>query len=500
MKNNFHFKNSLKTKSEKPRSKSAAPGKPGKYISSQLKPQPMRKSILLIMSIVAIISCQTSEEEKKPLLIHGERKITENRVTKPIIKATRIRDVLTEKNIQHQVKKNENELLQLLTSLNMAEQKFTLEPGRIVTIKAAKGTQLTINPADLVTIDGKIVTGAVNVVLKEYPGKLDMLKANSQTVSNGRLLVSGGSYYIEMSSNNIPLKLREGKAMQAYFPGMKQQGMEIFYGSKSDNGTMSWVRANETGTTTSNTAPNWKFLNYMVTISPGHLDYFAELEKAGQLKEWKYDIDDRVRKKISDEIKNAKFSNVHGLECFGVMGYYFATDDCMIYLDKSVLSKESDAPLSNEELQSLKNEIDCYDGQLRERVEQRDFTTSITTSPQLKKFGWINCDRFYTDTSIRKDFLVTLKYPGQTVASSVSVFMIFKSMNSLMNGDYRSVTSYSFNNIPSRGEVALVAITKVNGKIMAGKTSYFNLAESNNYEIRLQEITAGQLDPFINSL
>ena len=96
--------------------------------------------------------------------------------------------------------------------------------------------------------------------------------------------------------------------------------------------------------------------------------------------------------------------------------------------------------------------------------------------------------------------MVTLKYPGEVSATSASVFMIFKNINSLLNGNNSSETVYSFSNVPSKSEVCLVAFTTLKGKLYAAKTSYFSLSQQSSYEIKLQEITAAELDPLINSL
>jgi hypothetical protein len=69
-----------------------------------------------------------------------------------------------------------------------------------------------------------------------------------------------------------------------------------------------------------------------------------------------------------------------------------------------------------------------------------------------------------------------------------------------MTGGYQTQSVYSFNNIPSQAEVALFAISKVNGKVIAGKTSYFKLNDLSNYELALREIVPQELDSIINSL
>lgn len=414
------------------------------------------------------------------------------------------------------VTKNDLEFKQFLASLNVKSQTFTVQPDRVTTITAEKGTELKINPADLVTSDGRTVTGEVKVVLKEYPGKLDMLKINSQTVSNGRLLVSGGSYYIELTANDVPLQLKEGKSLEAYFPGMKQEGMELFYGSKDENGTMNWVRPNRSQNQIADRQLRMSndyegLLNFpqeigfyylrrfRVLITPGELQYLVEVSRTNnQITRRKFDITDKTRKWITDQITTVQIAYPSYTSTDSLTGYYFYTDDCEIELDVNVLRKPN-TELTIKELNLLKEKVEAYSRERRNWIEQQQFSNSVMKNPGLKKFGWINCDRFYDDTSIKKDFIVTLKYPGEA-ATFANVFMVFKNINSLVNGYYHSNLEYSFKNIPGQEEVALVAFTKVNGKIIAGKTPYFKLSNLKNYELKIQEIEPGQLDPLINSL
>jgi len=455
----------------------------------------MRKSILLVMGIAIFSNCRDHETGKEAVLPSPKKATIEVPSGQRVSVETR--SVAVDKGRQFQLIENKNEMELITSYLKIPEKRFLIEPGRSASVTTPGGAQLKINPVDLVTADGKMVTGPINVLVKEYTGKLDMLKVNAQTASNGQLLVSGGSYYLELSSNNIPLQLREGRAIDAYFPGMNQPGMELFYGAKDDKGNMNWIKTAERAEKSS-----WQFNNWLIKIFPGSIRFFSQIEKDGKARDWEYEIDDYLRKKIDSEISQARIFNLFkSFECsFTVNAYTFQTKDCVIYVSSDVLSNDSDRTLTSQQAQFLKKEIDCYDPNLRERVAQQDFTNKIYSSTQINKLGWINCDKFYSDTSFKKEFIVRLNYPGTVQANSILVFMVFKNMNSLLNGYSKSATEFTFSNIPSGQDVSIVAITRVKGKIIVGKTSCFKLSALNGCEINLQEISQKLLDPFINSL
>lgn len=76
--------------------------------------------------------------------------------------------------------------------------------------------------------------------MKELTNKQQLLKTNAQTVSNGQLLISGGAYYINMTSNGQQLKIKDGANLQVEFPKKTNKQMEMFYGTRDSLGNMNW--------------------------------------------------------------------------------------------------------------------------------------------------------------------------------------------------------------------------------------------------------------------
>ena len=140
-----------------------------------------------------------------------------------------------------------------IAKLNESLKKYA-EPSQIIKVSAdkpsvitgRKGTKISINPNDFVTESGKPLGQNIEVELKELTNQGQLLRANAQTVSDGKLLVSGGAYFICMISNGEQLKLKDGKTLNVQFPKLSDKEMALFYGQRDDLGQINWQKATET--------------------------------------------------------------------------------------------------------------------------------------------------------------------------------------------------------------------------------------------------------------
>ncbi|MDB5279242.1 MAG: hypothetical protein JWR61_4197 [Ferruginibacter sp.] len=140
-----------------------------------------------------------------------------------------------------------------ITILNYALKKFE-EPSQTFKVSGDKpsvvtgrrGTKISINPNDLITESGKLLGQNIEVELKELTNTGQLLKSNAQTTSDGKLLISGGAYFIGVTSNGEQLKLKEGKNLSVQLPKLSDKEMALFYGQRNDLGQMNWQKATET--------------------------------------------------------------------------------------------------------------------------------------------------------------------------------------------------------------------------------------------------------------
>jgi hypothetical protein len=112
-----------------------------------------------------------------------------------------------------------------------------------------------INSSDLETVGGKPVGKNIQIELKELTNQRQLFRTNAQTVSNGQILVSGGAYFINMTSNGQQLKLKEGKSLSVAFPKLSDREMALFYGQRDSLGQINWQKANGTLTAKQQNVP-----------------------------------------------------------------------------------------------------------------------------------------------------------------------------------------------------------------------------------------------------
>lgn len=129
----------------------------------------------------------------------------------------------------------------LLKNNDESSQFFIYNSDSIVTMTGKNGTIFIFNPSDLITESGREINDSINVELKELTNQYQMARANAQTVSNNKLLVSGGAYFIGMTSNGEKVKLKPNKKFKISFPVMSQDNMSLFSGNRDSIGQLDWI-------------------------------------------------------------------------------------------------------------------------------------------------------------------------------------------------------------------------------------------------------------------
>ncbi len=140
-------------------------------------------------------------------------------------------------------------------------QMFVVSPKSNITITAKNGFALALNTNNLCIEDGsKLSDENLQVSIQELINTDALLAANATTVSDGKILESGGSYFINISQNNKAIKIKPNKSLQIKIPKIKQSDMELFYGSKTNDGFINWQTANQkfNALITIQKAENWR--------------------------------------------------------------------------------------------------------------------------------------------------------------------------------------------------------------------------------------------------
>ncbi len=157
-----------------------------------------------------------------------------------------------------------------------SEQVFQFEDDGIQELKGEKGTQLLIPSGAFQTADGKLVSNKdVVFVLEEFPGLGHAIQNQLSTMSGGQILESGGMFKMEATFNGEPLELRTGKKIDVQMPSDNmQKGMNVFVGTRNENGVVDWEQTKEEFRGVDTTpAPKFKIPNLAETLKSNRVPF-----------------------------------------------------------------------------------------------------------------------------------------------------------------------------------------------------------------------------------
>jgi hypothetical protein len=369
---------------------------------------------------------------------------------------------------------------------NNITQTFTAAQHKISVLTAKKGLRVTVNPAALEKEDGTAVDGKINVSIIELTTSEDLFRSNAATVSNGRLLASGGSYFIGMECNGQKLKIKEGKILNLELPKLKNNEMELFYGNRNNEGSMNWLKAEEP--LVFNTAQNFADYNPPYPDTAAWKPYYSKYhlydslnskvifngkqitvkEMVGILQKKGIDKNiDSLYIDWRDTYYKGCFLGEHRYRTFSWKKYRIIS--CAdLEAEKDSLAKE----------RKIKNQHDIankkYDEAWEKTNEENSFTGQLQKyySPSsVIKLGWINCDRFYDN---QQNTEVPLELPITFNAPLIEYFIIYKSFNGMMSGKLgkEKTQQYILSKLPEGESITLIAFTKNNGQLFHCKEEF----------------------------
>lgn len=120
-------------------------------------------------------------------------------------------------------------------------QRFTRAAKDSFEIVGFQGTIIHFPKGCLENERGEVITGEIEVELKEFYKRSDMIKANLMTMSNDRILETGGMIYLTASFSGEELRLREGFDIRIDFANNGDMDrMQTFAGAEKD-GQINWI-------------------------------------------------------------------------------------------------------------------------------------------------------------------------------------------------------------------------------------------------------------------
>jgi len=138
-----------------------------------------------------------------------------------------------------------SKLNEFLKKFEEPSQSFHATSNKRILIKCNQGTNIVIDPSDLVTENGDAIGSNIDIEVKELFNQRQFVSAGVQTISDGNLLVSGGALYISVTSDGQKLKLKEGKTYSVQLPKLSEEEMGLFYGQFDNTNGMNWKQADQ---------------------------------------------------------------------------------------------------------------------------------------------------------------------------------------------------------------------------------------------------------------
>lgn len=282
----------------------------------------------------------------------------------------------------------------LLDDIAGPPQTFSGSSDKPFTVTGARGTIVAVDPSALETIDGSPLGSEIKVELRELIEPGELIANRTPTVSGDRLLETGGAYYLGMSSDGKPLRIKEGEGLMVEFPRLSEQDMELFIGQRDHGGMVDWSPLEE-------------------KIAPKKLEEpkMPTAEKNG-IEEMVFNDAD-PRGGVPDSSSGDMQDLIAFLEGKG---------------KSQPGKKKTTRKMSKEEQRKARQE---YQKQLKE------FEVANKTYQALRvvRLGLINCDRFIEDDSPKSDLIL---------ASSSDIligraFAVFYEYNSVVNAEFRNI-------------------------------------------------------------
>ncbi len=102
------------------------------------------------------------------------------------------------------------------------------------------GLQCSIFPASL-SAGGQAVTGKIDVQTILLKNKGDMIRMDRPTISNDKVLVSGGSFYIAFTKVGNPIRIVSGTIGIHYTENNPSSAMKLFNGDSTNTQQFNWM-------------------------------------------------------------------------------------------------------------------------------------------------------------------------------------------------------------------------------------------------------------------
>jgi hypothetical protein len=331
----------------------------------------------------------------------------------------------------------------LIHELGDSPQIFKTSGKEIEEVKGVNGTKIIVDPSCLVKSDGSKVTGEVEVQLIEMMNPRAMIFQNAATVSNGSLLETGGAYYINMTSDGVNLQIAEGREILVELPKLDDSEMSLFIGV---NDSISGV--------------NWEPVSVQFS------------EKILENPEQPSEPQATVREVLADSISS---------EMADLMAFLGQKPKKMV--------KEEVSP---EVYAKYLEEMRAYEERIKEYEEEQRTYEAIG----ITKFGYINCDKFLYDESLKINIELIVNNDS---IHGARFYALFEDINSMMTTYYYVKQEHlsSFQNVPTGKRIKILGLAATNGKRYMYQQDY-ETSKSESITVAFEEKSMEEIETAMN--
>lgn len=139
----------------------------------------------------------------------------------------------------------------MFKQMEVKAKTVTIDASKAESFYGNSGTRYILPANSLEKMDGTAVTGNVDVTVREFLTKGDMIFSKMLPVSNGMPLISGGELDIKASQNGQPLRLKDNMVFTANIPQAHgaDPAMQFFMGEpvEGKQNNVNWQRPNGQG-------------------------------------------------------------------------------------------------------------------------------------------------------------------------------------------------------------------------------------------------------------
>ena len=411
---------------------------------------------------------------------------------------------------------------------------FRIKSNSDTTLFGKQGTRIFIGTETFQFSNGELVTDSINIELKEFYKKSDIVLAELSTESNGKLLETAGMINVKAFVNGREIEIRPDKRIVVHFPKERYsyKKMNLFYADNSATdtsvtnwnidtinlikrtlklGSFGWQYPSQNDSTEYNFTPNnfvdtgyfWNPIDFYVKSYNFSEKTIKEIEKTKNINnrknfsDWNdYGVECEMFISTKGYIKSPKVlthlssrgkreilkflrnlpqlepgKNKHG-EIIERKGYLFIESGSIIPLYET----------DEEYAKSFDEKYSKFENSPIKIIDEAEINYYIFS---VGKLGWINCDRFI-EFEDKIDLIVNIDESPDN-----KLKLVFNEIDGVLKPKVKE-GKYIFNQVPVGQKATIIGIKNTDNKLLTA-IEEITISEKPIKDLKYSEITLSEL-------